>query len=423
MENFKLKLLTLINDHFNINIFGPNGCGKTTFLLNLINLELSYIISISLKLHNFINIKEFFEITSDAITNYLDNYRQHSKYSLKNFYKEFVIKNWNDLYSNLELIQKIKTAKIFIIDGIDDLETFLFFKKEIQKLLAIVETYKTINVIFISNFDMAKSELKIFMDFSNFIPLNFPKIEKNYLIEIIEKKYFKKGMNKNNFNKLINFTLPQFQFPFLNLNEYFFNLNQIFQLFNKYLFSNDEENLDYNELKNLINNQILRTPIHFDNINIFKKKKNLTESLSFSQKVLLLSSFLANNISPNNDLNIFKKVSYNNKRKTKKNNNINKGLNLKYKSNFPFSIQRLIAIYQILLSIIDYKEIKVKYPSIELICDIETLDSLNLIIPLKNSEIFIMKKYISGIGSDFALEIAEDFDIHLDDFIQYEKNI
>ena len=423
MDNFKLKLLSLINDHFNINIFGPNGCGKTTFLLNLINLELSYIISISLKLHNFINIKEFFEITSDAITNYLDNYRQHSKYSLKNFYKEFVIKNWNDLYSNLELIQKIKTAKIFIIDGIDDLETFLFFKKEIQKLLAIVETYKTINVIFISNFDMTKSELKIFMDFSNFIPLNFPKIEKNYLIEIIEKKYFKEGMNKNNFNKLINFTLPQFQFPFLNLNEYFFNLNQIFQLFNKYLFSNDEENLDYNELKNLINNQILRTPIHFDNINIFKKKKNLTESLSFSQKVLLLSSFLANNISPNNDLNIFKKVSYNNKRKTKKNNNINKGLNLKYKSNFPFSIQRLIAIYQILLSIIDYKEIKVKYPSIELICDIETLDSLNLIIPLKNSEIFIMKKYISGIGSDFALEIAEDFDIHLDDFIQYEKNI
>ena len=61
--------------------------------------------------------------------------------------------------------------------------------------------------------------------------------------------------------------------------------------------------------------------------------------------------------------------------------------------------------------------------NIELISDIGTLSNLNLIRVVKSNEANIMsRKFISCIGIDFALKIAEDFNLHLDDFMHYEKN-
>jgi len=35
-KEFKEKLFTLISNNFNINIYGPNGCGKTHFIWEVI---------------------------------------------------------------------------------------------------------------------------------------------------------------------------------------------------------------------------------------------------------------------------------------------------------------------------------------------------------------------------------------------------
>ena len=58
-----------------------------------------------------------------------------------------------------------------------------------------------------------------------------------------------------------------------------------------------------------------------------------------------------------------------------------------------------------------------------MISDIGTLTNLNLIRAVKSNESNIMgRKYISCVGIDFALKIAEDFGIKLDDFVRCENN-
>ena len=60
---------------------------------------------------------------------------------------------------------------------------------------------------------------------------------------------------------------------------------------------------------------------------------------------------------------------------------------------------------------------------LELSSDIGTLASLNLIRPLRSADMnYMNRKHLSGIGIDFAQKIADDFNIHLEDFIKYEKN-
>ena len=100
-----------------------------------------------------------------------------------------------------------------------------------------------------------------------------------------------------------------------------------------------------------------------------------------------------------------------------------KGLNLKSKASHPFYFTRLIGIYQSMRSIIDNKDSSNENINIELISDIGTLTNLNLIRAVKSNESNIMgRKYISCVGIDFALKIAEDFGIKLDDFVRCENN-
>jgi hypothetical protein len=145
--------------------------------------------------------------------------------------------------------------------------------------------------------------------------------------------------------------------------------------------------------------------------------KNLTQSLSNSQKMLLLASYIASETSTKNDTNLFKFQK--NKKGKKHSKNKNYGLNLKSNIGYPFNVNRLIAIYQYLLNITDQRyeddDINVK-------CEIATLAKLGLIRVLSSFDFkAIDQKYFTGINLDLAQKIAEDYGIKLEEYIACEK--
>ena len=198
-----------------------------------------------------------------------------------------------------------------------------------------------------------------------------------------------------------------------------------------------------NNLRINIKKQVHYAPIHLIKLDSFFKKKqeeiigiidedenidnnnnsnnhikNLTESLSKSQKILLLASFIASETSTKNDKSLFKyQKNRSSKKLHRKNNNF--GLNLKSNIGYPFNVNRLTAIYQSLLKLINQK---FEDDDIMLKCEIATLAKLGLIRALSSFDSkAIDQKYFTGINLDFALKISEDYDIQLDDFIKYEK--
>jgi hypothetical protein len=155
-----------------------------------------------------------------------------------------------------------------------------------------------------------------------------------------------------------------------------------------------------------------------NNANNSNHTKNLTESLSKSQKILLLASFLASEISTKNDKSLFKAAKNRSAKKLHRKNN-NLGYNLKSNVGYPFNVHRLTAIYQSLLS---SNEQNFEHDDIMLKCEIATLAKLGLIRAISGFDSkAIDQKYFSGINLDFASKIAEDYNIKLEDYIKYEK--
>ena len=217
-----------------------------------------------------------------------------------------------------------------------------------------------------------------------------------------------------------------------------------------YTYNNHEINngIKYNQnsLRMIIKQQTKYAPIHIMKLETFFKKgnglislmeekekekenedkekdnnnqtKNLTESLSKSQKILLLASYLASEIPTKNDKNLFKaQKSKNIKKIHRRNNNI--GYNLKSNIGYPFNVHRLTAIYQSLLS---STEQQFEDDDIMVKCEIATLSKLGLIRALSGFDSkAIDQKYFAGINLDFARKIAEDYNISLEDYIKYEK--
>ena len=151
----------------------------------------------------------------------------------------------------------------------------------------------------------------------------------------------------------------------------------------------------------------------------FNQAKNLTESLSKSQKILLLASYFASEISAKNDKMFFKAKKSKGAKKAKRKNNTFLGHNLKSNFGNPFNIHRLIAIYQSLLSSC---EINFQDDDIMVKCEITSLEKLGLIKNISGIDSRTMdQKYITKINLELARKIAEDFDIRLEDYIKVES--
>jgi Cdc6-like AAA superfamily ATPase len=191
MENFEKKIFNLVKSEFNLNVYGSNGCGKSTTLTKIF--EKKRLLStnhIYLKLHNFINIKEFFIIIQDHIQNWI----KQISVNVKNV----KIEKWNDFYEFMDYFKDIKFSFYLIIDEILDIESILFFKKYISKLLAINRTNPNFKIIFISNFDMTKSELSNYIDFSNIFSIPFPSLTKAEIRKIIDDNLYNPTYNSKN---------------------------------------------------------------------------------------------------------------------------------------------------------------------------------------------------------------------------------
>ncbi len=451
MEEFEKKITNLIKNKFNLNIFGPNGCGKTTTIKKMLNYRLLSINPFFVKLHHFININEFFSSLQDYIRTCISNITNISN---KNN-TILNIRNWNEFCELMDWFKELKFSFYLILDEITDLETVLFFKKQISKLLAINRAYPNFKILLISNFDMKKSELSNYFDFSVIMSVPFPSLTKNDIKKIIDEHCNNITYNSKNYDSIVKECIENYYFAFMNLNEYIYNINKNLETFKNYinitnefkeLKLEDNNNNDNNKnnssknnfesnLKKCIKEEINYAPIHLIKINslnqnsdntntenaLLETGKNLTESLSTTQKILLLSSFLATEVSTSSDFNTF--LHYKEGKSKRKKMNLGKGFSLKSKINHPFNYHRLVAIYQSLNSIIFHDQNIDLNMDLELSSDIGTLASLNLIRPLRSADMnYMNRKYLSGIGIDFAQKIADDFNIHLEDFIKYEKN-
>ena len=335
------------------------------------------------------------------------------------------------------------------------MSTILSIKHYLLKLFALAETFSKIKLILISNFDLSKSELASQFNFDTYVTECIPSIksDKNYLKEIILKNLDK--LNEQEIrspqlfispeeDSIVTKSINNLSYSFNNLNEYIYCIGENLNEFAPYkdetrMLKELEEsvaniNLNGNNInprkpnfKEKLIHQINVMPVHIKNLSSQKNfrlttlqsTKQLTESLSKSQKIILLSSFLATQSPASLDHVIFQNA----KRTKIKIRKSKKNLSLKTKNTHSFNINRLVAIYASLASIIDNNtRITNCDLNIELISDINTLINLNLIRYVNTHDYsFLSRKMITNISLDFAKKIAEDFEMRIDDFINLEK--
>lgn len=388
---------------------------------------------IPLSLTYFINPNDFF----DKVDLFTNAYFKGAVNKDKSYYNiNFQIKKWNDLYDLLQIINETSLKSSFriylLIDQIADIHSFMAFTKPLSKLFALVNSFNILKLILVSNFDIINSEARTMFDMSSFISLCMPLKNKEEISKIVSKSLDNCIIERQ--NEIINRSVANYEYAIVNLNEIIHCTKENIEAVRNFQSDKNINKLSFNKvLDTSILQQIQYTPLHIKTLennqqitdskimetSILQSGKNLTESLSISQKALLLSSFLASETSPNSDMAIFKNLKRTRVHRYKE----RKGLNLKAKASHSFYLTRLIAIYQSMRSIIDNKDSSNEDINIELICDIGTLTNLNLIRPVKSNENNIMgRKYISCIGIDFALKIAEDFGIRLDDFVRYDNS-
>jgi hypothetical protein len=241
-----------------------------------------------------------------------------------------------------------------------------FFRQNLNKLLAITNSFPSIRVLFVSNYNLIYSESSEIFDFSGYIILNFPILDDTSIREILNKNH----IDYNSYTDIIKKSLGSYSSNIVNLNELIYNIRSLIEIKKKSQekecqeknedFSNisiapivekfklekgvdfitrdmnseetekliqdcvnlkeNKKNPDQFRIGEFLKLQINQGGVHFDNfnggrldsisdtINSQKFSRNLTESLSETQKLLLLSSFMATSSSAKVDSVTFKVV-------------------------------------------------------------------------------------------------------------------
>jgi hypothetical protein len=470
-KEFKEKLITLISNNFNINLYGPNGCGKTRSILDLIKEnKLIKIPFLYLKLSDFIDLEKVLEkiksfiiekLTSQDMKMREPDSTDELEYSLDEIC-EIKLRKFCDLYEIFELAGEFIINTIIIIDQIDDVNFFststnnstspsqVKINKYFKKFLSLCENFE-IKLFLISNFDMKNSECKSDMDLSSFISVIFPKLEISHLKEIIcedlknskenknfeafsQRTYEKKAENKSRCENLLNFSILNFQTCTVNLNKLKINTQEVLKEFLDY---DDYEYMFTSNLRKKVKSQI-KDKLYVDQNRLYDEEEDeikicnkFTEALSKCQKLLVISAFVAGESEQSRDHKIFKclkKTDLRIRRTFSGRSLINKN------EVIPFTIHRLVSIYSALVSIVHGENgMKIQDLNVEFFADLNTLISFNLLKYIQAEKLYIRggswtynqgldvnKKMISNINFVLADFLCGEFDLRLEDFLKME---
>ena len=212
-----------------------------------------------------------------------------------------------------------------VIDDINEIQCINIIKKHFNKILTLCNDFD-LNLIILSTFNIAKSEIALFCDFSTFLAVDFP-LRKPEEIKAIIKEKFKE------YSKEID---DHFNLGLNNINFYTYNLNELIYFYGEFLETVKSEKFEdgtqelqsqgemkiykgktyeksniTNTIKDKVSKLCHNSIIHLkENQNKVENNSNsidlLTDNLSYSQKLILLSAYLAGETNPRYDSRIFK---------------------------------------------------------------------------------------------------------------------
>jgi hypothetical protein len=314
----ELQIKNLIENKFNINLYGPCGSGKSFLIKNLFQKHISNTVkTIYLRISDFSNMESIYEKIKKLLIKIstqnndrklqkegkkkssrkksmtINKIQEETNYRINQILDKEVI-NLREIYSLFEELQAGNSSYeeysniYFIIDNIDSIDYFQDkkLKKQLLKIFTICETFN-LGIIFISSFKLLSSELILdFNFFLNFVAVDLIDVNlKENLFQIVKEEV----LNMNNdllpfsdgktFNDALNYCIKTFTNNFLSLNDFIYHVKSLME-FHFLDISNKKKNFTNSEFKSKLRDSITEGVLK---IRIIKSSNNFLEE-EFEEK-------------------------------------------------------------------------------------------------------------------------------------------
>lgn len=458
-ELFYQKLEYLILNKFNINLYGPNGCGKTFFLQNFVeNMKQNNVLFCPLvfKLSDFHNMDNVYKKFNSFFVDYFFNQadksgngkgsKQKKRKNMDEIIETINIildKGIKKFYEIYEILSDLSGAGItfdnfyIFIDSIDNYNSFLNYNKILNKICALGANFN-FKLFLVSSFNLM--DLKVFnlnIQLEEFTFLNFPVKSIEEIKEMLKIELYYFNSENANFrpelvDEVITYSVNNFRSSMINLNDYLYYTRELLnefgltcvnfirasQLNEKLRQCVTSHSIHYDEIKHSENGGIIR---YRGQINT--NKNTLTDNLSKCQKMLLTAAFIANDLHLKYDSKLLKNVRKTGIRRIK----LKLRTGTLRKNDHAFTMHRLIAIYCSIYDLIyrftDKATDQFYYNNnIDLICDINNLINLDLLKVISHqsyikSYVDLYKKIIINYNLEYAMRVSDEIGVSLSDFI------